>query len=69
MRIWRNYHDGDKEYANDGLIAQGHEKNRKPCSCMMCCNRRRSGFSKGKEKLTRQERKSENSFKDQLDEL
>ncbi len=36
-----------------------HFKNRKKCSCEMCRNPRRSSFSKGKNKLTRQERRNE----------
>lgn len=31
-----------------------------PCSCHMCCNPRRSGWSKGGSKLTLQERKTQN---------
>lgn len=33
-------------------------ENRHPCSCHMCRNPRHSGFHKGKEKLTMQERKA-----------
>lgn len=32
-------------------------ENRKPCSCEMCCNPRRSGWYKGEGKLTMQERR------------
>lgn len=34
-------------------------ENRKPCSCHMCRNPRHSGFHKGKEKLTMQEKRFE----------
>ncbi len=31
--------------------------NRKPCSCHMCCNARRCGYSRGPARLTLQERR------------
>jgi len=34
-----------------------HANNLARCSCSMCCNRRRSPYSKGDDKLTMQERR------------
>lgn len=39
-------------------------ENRHPCSCDACRNPRHSGFHKGKEKLTMQERKAYQKIED-----
>lgn len=38
-------------------LAYRYKRNRKPCSCSMCCNVRRSKHVSGKNKLTLQERR------------
>jgi hypothetical protein len=40
------------------MWARKRRKHRKMCSCNMCCNPRRSKITKGKEKLTQQEKKA-----------
>lgn len=44
-----------KTKENIERIAQSIEKNRKVCSCPMCCNPRRSPWNKPKQKLTKHE--------------
>lgn len=41
--------------------------NMKGCSCSMCCNERRNPWTKRRDRLTIQERRAEDSFKDTLD--
>ena len=43
-----------------------HANNMQACSCSMCTSPRRSLYSKGKYKLTRQEQKFLDSMKDQI---
>ena len=41
----------------------------KPCSCHMCCNERRSKLFSEKDKLTMQERRSNEDMENQIKEL
>lgn len=50
---WHNWMDEQDMWLHQKKTAE----NRHPCSCHMCCNPRHSGFHKGKEKMTMQERK------------
>ena len=38
--------------------------NLKTCSCPMCCNERRNKWLSNREKLTRQERRASDNYKD-----
>ena len=43
------------------LWVQSHYRNRHPCSCSMCCNKRRDPYAKRRERLTMQERRADDA--------
>lgn len=61
-RVKNFYHLQSKFWFGSEESREEHIKrvaeNRHPCSCHVCRNPRHSGFHKGKEKLTMQERKA-----------
>jgi hypothetical protein len=52
--------DGESE-----KVARIEANHGKLCSCHMCCNPRHSGFSKGQQRLTLQERKANEKANDE----
>lgn len=55
---WHDWQDEEKKTLHQKKTAE----NRKPCSCDMCRNPRRSGIYKGENRLTIQERKHRESL-------
>ena len=60
--------DREREKHLFHLWARQQRDNMQVCSCAMCGNPRR-GYWNGKERLTIAERKNEESFRDQLNEI
>jgi len=56
------------EEPSDRAVGHMTSTHRRPCSCEMCCNPRRSVLSSGESKLTIQERKDKDESLHQLKE-
>ena len=57
------------KFGFDPAHASWWADNLKKCSCSMCCNPRRNGHLKGREKLTLQEQRANDNYQSQLSDL
>ena len=70
LKIWSSLgiHDYLKDFKEKKKYIRSMVNTRKPCSCSMCGNPRRNKWESNDSRITRQEKRAEISFKEQMQE-
>ena len=69
-RVYKVWKQMDMMFEDEDSFIRSHLKNRKKCSCGMCCNARRPKKGKKHQKFpTRQEKEVDRTMKEDIEDL